>query len=114
MTSPTLVYDVSVAVFVIARCGFRAAVIVSGASGALTSVEVACPVSKNEPASRSACVIACVPVHTTDAPGANDATGNVTATPATLQANPASTGVSDTDTACNVTLPFFLAVTVYV
>ena len=43
--------------------------------GRVASVLVAWPVSVNVPASRSAWVIACVPVHTTESPGASVATG---------------------------------------
>ena len=62
-----------------------------------TSVLVAWPVSANVPASRSAWVIAWVPVQTTDALGANVATGI-----AGTHENPVSAGVSDTDTLCKV------------
>ena len=81
--------------------------IVSGASGAVASVLVAWPVSVNDPASRSAWVIAWVPVHTIDWFGANAATGI-----AGTHENPVNAGVSDTVTLCNVTLPVFLAVNV--
>ena len=80
---------------------------VSGASGAVASVLVAWPVSENDPASRSAWVIACVPVHTIDAPGASAATGIVG-----THENPVSAGVSETVTLCNVILPVLVAVSV--
>ena len=84
-------------------------VTVSCASGALSSVLVALPVSTNDPASRSACVIECVPVHTTDEPGAKLATGIDG-----VQLKLPNAGESLTDTLCNVTLPLFVAVNVYV
>ena len=52
-------------------------------------------------------MIACVPVHTTDAPGANVATGT-----AGTHEKPVSAGVSETVTLCNVMLPVFVAVNV--
>jgi hypothetical protein len=80
---------------------------VSGASGAAVSVLVAWPVSVNEPASRSAWVIACVPVHMTESPGASVATGM-----AGRHENASRTGVSETVTLCNVMLPVLVAVRV--
>src|SRR5438046_1524586 len=80
---------------------------VSGASGALVSVLVAWPVSVNDPASRSAWVIECVPVHTIEAPGARLAAG-IDGT----QLKPSSAGVSETLTLCSVVLPLFVAVSV--
>ncbi len=81
--------------------------IVSGACTAAVWSLVAVPVSVNDPLSRSAWVIVCVPVHTTDAPGASDATGL-----AGVQPKPSSAGLSVTVTFVSVTFPVLVAVSV--
>src|SRR5206468_3736361 len=83
------------------------AVTVSGALVAVASVLEALAVSLKVPASRSACVIACVPVQTTDAPGARAAAGIAGA-----QLNDVSEGLSETVTLCSVVLPVLVAVSV--
>ncbi len=80
----------------------------SSAGGAAASLLLALAVSVNDPLLRSSWVIVCVPVQIIDFPGASSAAGI-----AGVQLNPSSAGVSLTVTLCNVMLPSFVAVIVY-
>src|SRR5437870_178785 len=94
----------------ISRCGCGLPSTVLLAQGAFVPavVDETQAVSANEPALRSACVIACVPVQVTNAVGAN------VAGIAGLQLKLTNAGVSVTDTPFNVTFPSFFASIVYV
>src|SRR5438552_970124 len=80
-----------------------------GSISAFASVPVASAREADAPASHSfptrrSSDLECVPVHTIEAPGAREATGRVTTVAPTLQLKPASTGESETVTACSVVL----------
>src|SRR5271165_3427791 len=94
-------------VFVSESIGLWAAVTVSEALAAVTSVLEADAVSVNEPASRSAWLMLWVPVQTIAAPGDSPAAGIDG-----VQLKLSSAGLSDTVTLWRVTLPLLVAVSV--
>src|SRR3954452_24701354 len=108
MTSPTLLNDVSVAFFVIARCGFCVPGVVTSAhccaAGPAPSSTQA--LLKKLPASMSACVTVWLAEHVIEAPGARLATGFDG-----VQVR-FDTCASVTVTFDNVTLPSLVATTV--
>src|SRR3954447_13125739 len=107
MTVP-FTYDDGVALLTSLSAGAWSAWIGSSAVSSGDSLLLAVAVSLNEPLSRSSCVILCVPVQTTESPGASVA-GSVGEQPKLC-----NVGVSVTSTLCRVTLPVFFAVNVYV
>src|SRR6476619_8572382 len=104
--SPTLLKVVSVATFVIFRCGDCAAGTVLSAHCLVAGGPVTHAVSLNDPASRSVWVTVWVPVHTIESPGAS---GEPLAG---VQEKLSSAGVSSTVALASVVLPSFVAVIV--
>src|ERR1700756_2256085 len=87
---------------------FGSAVTSAGAHASLAPVAVTHAVSASLPASRSACVILCVPVHVIVLPGAS-VVGIVGE-----QLKPSIAGLSSTEAPLSVTLPSLVATIVYV